>query len=584
MRRSVARLHTTLAALGATLALTLTACIDLPAQDNEPLPSSCLENSDCDDGEICLNNQCYSDPPGGAFAVVVSPAGSDLNVASMSYPNVAIASDGNLGTFALGASVTLNGSITNHCDACQAQQPGALVTLSQRAAFIGGPPSYQALAVPTDGTGDFSFKVPAESRDLQTASLAIAPTDSGEIAWSALLPPQRISLQTPFSIFHDVAVLLSAYDRHFTGSVTLDGEPAAGFTVYLLGRFEEGRPPERISAIATTDDQGQYAAPVSVLALDDAELIVVPPTGTIAPSHRLPTVLDGMETVIAPVAVASAPSANVSVTASGYSTSGNKLFPESGRIVVEAFYASPEQDGTATFTAEAIIYGQGPMPMRLPTNADSYLVSVISTSPGELGSIYRRPITFAALGQEIALPKRTSVSGRIISANGQAVEGAAIQIEPSMGTLWNQPPELQALVRDQSVASALSAADGSFVVWVDTSWHTLGNWRLSVIPSEASATTVPRWATVIELGDALTRSIDVALPSAAVVHASATFPNGRVAEGSRVTLYRVNSINPCLVAAYPPPTCELPEVIVASGITDQDGKVLLVVPSLPPAL
>lgn len=570
-------------ALGAAVALP--GCIALPDDAASP-PASCQTSNDCPDDQICLANQCYGDPPGGAFGVVVSPAGASTNASQASFTNVFISDAGELGTYALADTILLSGVLSAACEACEGLGGmQALLTLSQRSAFVGGPASYTALPVDQAALGVFEFSVPAQSEPAQTASLAITPTNAEGAAWSAWLPSTRVAVATPFSVLAPLAILLDGQARRVVGRVVLsNASPAVGYEISLLGRFANDRPPERISAVVTTDANGEFSLPVSPLALPQADLVVAPAALTIAPTYKLPILLGDGETTTSDVTVTVSPSTFVTINAAGFASSGTKVVPDAGRVIVEAqFDPSPNVAATAVFRVEVPIDASGPEVVQVPTDAAAYYLTVIHAGAGEIGSLYRKPLTLAQLGEEHVLPSRTSVVGRL-TALGEPVAGATLTLVPSVGTLWNQPPELQAIISAQAAAAALTAPDGSYVLWVDTSWHELGNWRLSVVPPEASPTPLPRWATVLELGAASSREFDLALPSASAAHARAIFPNGRPAEGARITLYRVNSINPCLTSEFAPASCELPEVVVASGITDANGDVLLVIPNTLPAL
>ncbi|MBK9070276.1 MAG: hypothetical protein IPL79_04645 [Myxococcales bacterium] len=580
-------LHASSRALGTAVgvAVALSGCIALPEDATSP-PASCQTSSDCPSDQICLANQCYGDPPGGAFGVVVSPAGASTNASQASYPNVFISGAGELGTYALADTIVLPGALATACDACVGLDGvQALLTLSQRSAFVGGPSSYTALPVDQAALGVFQFSVAAQSAPAQTASLAITPMNAEGAAWSAWLPSTRIAVPTPFSVLSPLNVLIDGQARRVVGRVVLsNAAPAVGYEVSLHGRFATDRAGERISAVVTTNADGEFSVPVSPLALSQADLVVAPGPLTIAPTYKTPIALGDGETVAGDVTVTITPSTFVTIEAAGYASSGTKVVPEAGRVIIEAqFDPAPNASATAMFRVEVPIDATGPEVLQVPTDAATYYLTVIHAGAGEIGSLYRKPVTLAQLKQEHVLPSRTSVVGRLM-ALGEPVAGATLTLVPSVGTLWSKPPELQAIISAQAAAATLTAPDGSYVLWVDTSWHDLGNWRLSIVPPEASPTPLPRWATVLELGAAASREIDLSLPSASAAHARAIFPNGRPAEGARITLYRVNSINPCLNSEFAPPSCELPEVVVASGITDANGDVLLVIPNSLPAL
>lgn len=573
----------------------LAGCLDVP-DGGAPM---CHSTSDCDSasGEVCEQGVCWGNPPPGTFAAIIAPPSSRSDLATSELPQVALPTDGWMGTLALDRSVQLSGKIVAYCPppmtSCDSQPLAANVTVSRRSQFQGGP-GFLAVVPITAGADSFSLSLPATGMRDDAYLLTVVPDGTtppvtGQSA-AERVPPLRTTVSVAASLARTIQLGgadLPVLSGHFTNAL---GQGLANWRVVALGHWDPTEPNTEVSTVAYTDSAGRYALTLSADLVGSVEIVARPrpPLANLPPTYAATIHIPGVDATTSSSHDVSLPASLGKAVDAPLQVLGTPLNGTLGPAVG----ASVSVTGTLTaagvvftYTDTQVVGGTGVAPLHVLDGADlvaSYHYSVMPPASSTMSAVYWQPLKLPAT-VPIQLRSRVALRGRVLDAGGHVLENAAVTARPSLRFLWSLDSAPQAFVEAIPASTDVTGAKGDFVVFVDGSIDGVsGRYDLMVEPpTSALAPTLTRLDVNLPLSPTVTAfdAGDIGLASPAYVHGKLTDPLGQAVENAELKLYALSTaLNVCSEVDHAPATCPIPAQIVGRSASDSTGEVRIVLP------
>ncbi len=449
-------------------------------------PTGCVTDNQCEPGAACTNGTCIPRAAGGTWAVELLPpsdsSAAQTQLAAVSFsnqkPNVLTAD----------AKATITGDLA---------EGEALAGDSHVIATIQTPiPGHADLQFQTDwltpfGAGSpppFSIAVPASQigGNVTFQISPLPPRDQGQ-------PPA--TLQTKLATTNHLMIDHSSF--FVTGQlVTPDLNLSGGFVARALSG---GQLVSNVASVATADGRFRVEIPKQVAQAAAAPsgqpiTIEVAPSGSQYSTPRF--------TTAAITLTSDTDLGNLTLPAIGFATlfrfkvAGPDQKPVSGAIVRARTVLASDESGAADLVRDGTtdMNGNVDLPLLPGSNGgtQSYDVSVIPPSSSALGIACVNGIAInggqnpggagtTPIAAQLSLPTKTTLSGTILSADGDIVPGVAIAAtRTAVDPTTNCASSIVA-----SPANANSNADGTFQLMIDP-----GTYRLDFDPPAGAA--VPR--------------------------------------------------------------------------------------------
>jgi hypothetical protein len=584
-----------LLAVVAMLAALSAACLEIRSGD----PPMCKVTADCDAGEICEENVCWGNPPAMSFAAVVSPPSErSADLVPREVVALGVTGDGWLDDMHLDTAVAFQGRLQALCEIpCDGRMDGATVTVTRPSAFPGGPGFRRLTEVENDKS--FELKVPATRPGDPPFTITVVPAGrdapgAGSSSLAQVVPPLQVQLAIPASITGHVLELGGIALPRITGTVTTGGGSGlGGYRVVALGRWAPDQPLTEVSSVDFTGSDGLFSIRLSRGLVGAVELVARPVGLPLRPTLHLPGLpadQSSLGRVLAlPGGIPGETSVEVRVD---HQDTGGAIAPVAGaRVVITGGVTA---NGTAArYSAEATTTEAGVARLRLlddPTLVPSYRLSITPPAGSKAAAVFDRPYQVQpATTQRLAT--RFAVTGEVRGADDRPLANVAVTARPSVRFLWSLEPAPQAFLGEVPAATAVTAPDGKFVLFVDhalpngsgsqaaTVW---GHYDLSFEPTAKSL--MPSWTRAdVELPRVATQSSlalgAVHLPDAAYVRGVVFDAENARVEGAEVKLFEVQ-INPdlCLETRFEPLSCPIPPLLLGRATSAKDGVARLTVP------
>ncbi len=593
------------AILGASL-LAAPGCLELIGPEAAP---ECAETLDCNygSGEVCDEGLCWGDPPADVqLAVVVGPPPERLDLVTTELTTLGIDPDGWMSDLSLSPAIALHGRIELACEGCPESSLAATVQVRRASRILGGP-DYLATVSSMSGIPDsddrfieddsFSLLVPAVGPQDPQYEITIIPSDTapllpGGLTPAGLVPPVR-RMVTLDELANGIDQVLDTGALRVVNGRVVDalGEGLEGMRVRAVGRFDALDPVERVSTIATTDGKGFFVLLISADALDVVDVIAAPPmpgTPTLIARDQFVAGEDlgvmRMPSFPAPV--------RVTIPVVSHDPAGNQLPVADAHVQLATIIegAAPDPRVQAVFTVETSTGPSGNIEVDLipgtTARARDYVARIIP-SPNDSAATAIRDLDVGAQGgvlERVDLDPRSAVTGIVVDHGGVPVEGLTVTAHPSLSFVWSLDAGVQDLLADVEPSTVATDAGGSFLLWVDPAVAAstemyAASYDLECEPAEQAL--VPRWTVPGVATDPAAPSIDVGvifLPDAALVRARVVDPDGEPVAGALVRVYQVAPDLGACASSNAPSECEPPATLQASGRSDADGVVRLVLP------
>ena len=580
----------------ASLALvSLTACIDVG--DVEHFPTECDDTSDCNSGagEVCDDGVCWGDPPPAQYAFVVGPPGERYDLVPTELTDVTIRADGLISDLVVAPAVTLHGRIEAECDGCRAGASIAATIHVRRAARFPGGPEYLSTtdSAALDAAGDsFAIPVPPIGELDPLYQVTILPSETEALfpdgpSPASVVPPLRMTVSLD-ELGYGLDVMMNADSVRTVAGQIVDsvGQGIPNMRVSALGRVDPLRPLERVSTIATTNEEGWFALLLGEDSLDVVDVVATPPAGAVAPTLLAHDYFIGASqaeplTMRMPnypgAAHISVPVAYVDTNGTGNDVAGARvqLWTRIQDITdpsVEAiFQVDGFTDESGRFEAD-VIAGTGSDPREYEARVVPPAAAIAATTLDviEVGESN-------AVLDTIELSQRSTLTGVLVDAQGKTIDGVTVSAVPSLYFLWSLEEDAQQRLTEREAPSNVTTPDGTFTIWVDPAVAGLpASYDLDCEPTEYSG--VPRWTAAAIDGSASTDLGIVQLPDGAFVRGTVTDAQGMALPDAVVRVYEISSDFGVCIAENAPLNCQPPAILRASGRTDADGEVRLVLP------
>ena len=593
-----------------TLALVVAAsaasgCINIP---DTPAPQ-CYSNSDCDQstGEVCADGVCYGDPPTGTFGVSISPpSGTDLvsvERASEDLPAVGFLTDLTLET-----PVTLSGTVTAaSCAATSVIAPcptgplDASIAVSRPPRFPGG----DGFAQTTHETGDatdatFTLPVPRTRPAVDVPyTITVSPADrdasapGSGTAPAELVPPLRTTVSASGDM--TLALALGSDDLPvITGDLTdSDGSPLADYRVSALGRWTGDDSDSLVSSVAYSSD-GHYVIVLSAGLAGPVTIVAKPiDTTVVAPTLELAGVSDttsSTQNIAQPAGIGA--THLVTLTIQGTASSGAVGAVSGARVIATARETSTPAPGLTLSTivsAEATTGDDGTAPLSLLDGSElagGYDLRVVPPADSTF-AVLDEPAFQPADGAHLLVP-RVAVQGSVVDATGAPVANVSVTARPSLQFAWSLDDDAQLFLAQIPAATAVTGADGDFVVFVDPAIDNVaGTYDISFEPPTGSSVPSFTEAGVAipagTVGPMVIAQGTVTLPEAANLHGLISDPNGTSVAGGELRVFRISTDHSLCNMALPnkPVPCAVPALLQAHATSDSDGVVRFTLPRTP---
>lgn len=574
--------------------VSLTGCLEVVGGEN--FPPQCEVTSDCNSGagEICEEGVCWGDPPAGQYAIVVGPPGDRYDLVPTEITSVEIRADGWMNDLVVDPAINLHGRIEAICDGCRDGASIAATIHVRRASRFAGGPEYLSTtsSIAADVAGDsFSIQVPPITDQDPLYQVTILPSETEALfptgpAPAAVVPPLRMTVSLA-ELANGLEVMMTADSIRTVSGRVVDsvGQGIPGMRVSAIGRVDPLRPLERVSTIATTDDEGWFVLLIGADSLDVVDVVATPPEGAIAPTLVVHDSFVGPSADPITMQMPTYPgAAHVSVPVIYVDTNGTDNPVAGARVqmwtrIIDVSDPSTEAifqvdgftDELGRFEAD-VIAGLSDDPREYETRVVPPAAAIAATK-----------LELVAVGTEnadldaIALSQRSTLTGVLVDAEGKTIDGLTISAVPSLYFLWSLEEAAQQRLAEREAPSAVTTSDGTFTLWVDPSVAGLGaTYDLECEPTEYSG--VPRW-TVPEVDGATSRDLTIIqLPDAAFVRGVVTDAQGVELPDAVVRVYEISGDIGACIAENAPLNCQPPAILRASGRTDSYGVVRLVLP------
>jgi hypothetical protein len=562
-------------------------------------PPECEVTTDCNHGagEICEEGRCWGDPPPGPFAIAIGvPAERFYDLAFTELSGVEIAADGWIPNLVVNNASFLEGRIEGRCDGCrEGAGIAATVTVKRASTIPGGAELIRTTTIDgDDGTYPESFAIPLPpilSADEPPYQVTIEPATTGELfpggpPPAAVLPPLRLvfglgTLDGPQTIVVDASDV-----QVVTGTIVNSvGQGIGGMRVEARARLDldTDKPLDRVSTIATTEPDGDFTLLVAGDDVGVVDVIASPPAGVIAPTlighDRF--IGGGDELVLQMPSYPAATQITLPVVASD--GAGNPVGVASARVQLTTTIGDPS--GTeAVFTVIGMTDARGDFSAEVlagsTTAARHYDARVYPGGESQYASRTDVDVQVGAQGGVLAtveLARRSSLTGIVLDAQGQPVEGVRIEAEPAIDYLWTLDADAQVLWKERPVAFTQTQPDGAFTLWVDPGSEFLAaRYDLVMVPPDFAL--VPRFTVRGVSGGEDIELETIVAPDGADVRGQVTDLAFLEVPAAEVTIYAAADDYGACIAPNAPEDCQPPATRLAVGQADDDGIVRLVLP------
>lgn len=576
------------------LVLAIAGCLDVP-DSTAPM---CHATSDCDsgNGEVCEDGVCWGNPPPGTFAAIIAPPASRSDLAISELPQVALPTDGWMGTLALDRSVQLSGKIVAYCappmTSCDGPPLAANVAVSRRSQFQGGP-GFQTVVPITADADSFSLSLPVTGTSDDAYIVTIVPDGtsppvSGQSS-AERVPPLRTTISVMGSTSRTIQLGgpdLPVVSGHLTNAL---GQGLAGWRVVAVGRWDPTEAATEVSTVAYTDSTGKYALTLSADLVDKVEIVARPraPLANLPPTYAATIHIPGVDATSSSSRDVSLPaSLGVPVDAplevKGPALSGD-LVPAVGASVTVSGTLTTA-GAVFTFTDTQVVGSNGIAPLHVLNGAGlaaGYHYSVTPPASSSMTAVYWQALKLP-IAAPVQLRSRVALRGRVLDAGGHALKNVAVTARPSLRFLWSLDAS-QTFVESIPASTTVTEDKGDFVVFVDGSIDGVpGRYDLMIEPpTSALAPTFTRGDVSLPSASTLTAfdTGDITLPAPAYVHGKLTDPFGTVVENAELKLYALSTaLDVCSEVDHAPAACPIPARIVGRSTSDTTGEVRIVLP------
>jgi hypothetical protein len=577
----------------------------------EQAPPMCVSDGDCESGENCFEGICYGDPPRDLeFAAILLPPAPAEGAGSMlvetEIPSLAVSQEGIVSGLAFGQPIAVEVHVLLACAAesmpCTDDFPiDATIRIERPPSFAGGPGFARTFQTSgrADGQGSI-LHLPRGSGGYEV-TVSPAPTAAIDVAGEnasagELAPPMRFHLAA--DIDQKVVWTLGrpAELKTVVGRVVVGAAGVPGYQITAFGRFEEGAKLERVSSKATSTDDGSFLLHVPA-ALSRFDIQFQPPTDPESPP--LPTMRlrrvdlpapsgPGDEHDLGELAMAGLAIGNpVKLPVVGMRGNGDKVaIPGAKVTLVTAFDAPLELPGDAE--AEVLFVAQAetiPDPddrdfgralLKIPQTSRTYQVRVVAPVDSEFGSLFGGERLLSGndgLADEIQLPRRIAVTGKVVSVGGEPIAGAHLSARLSPAFTWELDSQRLELLGGLSFPTAITDDGGHFFIWLDkqlVGLEPLYDLRVEP-PANADA---PRWSfDALPAGDLESRDLgQLAMPGTSWARGAVSDAGEMRVAGAQLRLYQIRD------GAYCGHACFAPAYLRGTFEADAEGTVRLVLP------
>ncbi|MCC7540374.1 MAG: carboxypeptidase regulatory-like domain-containing protein [Deltaproteobacteria bacterium] len=549
------------------LALTTLAACSFTTPEEDRIRNVCSSDSDCGVEGRCSAGMCISTRTATLMFEVVPPATADV---ALPQPIGAAATTGfdNL-ELTIAAPVDIFGTI--------------------RAPSLGGD---YALAVPARITATMLDGIPGVPASVNTAALAapVAPSqslDGLDMSYRVRVVPSHAYLLTfdptededdtrlpPMQQIVEVGATSVRVDIEYPAElrevplrvVDHEGNPERDLGVRALA----GIGGARVSTIGVTDREGRVRLLMAPNA-SDLPVIAVGPTlpGALMPSFVIPTLgleleADGTRRLRLPP-----PSGSVcySGTVVGMARNGT-IAPVAGASLTFTNTAMGDSPRglIGTLRVSATTDADGAFEVQLAPSPTAYEVAVVPAAEGDSGvlvthtTITQRPAGVrCVMGQELSLPLRVALGGRVMSPDGRAISNATLEAVPRRPLIESPDAVAERLARTTTTASG---ADGGYRMLLDPGTYDL---LVRAPPDSGFPWSIVRGLEV----RASTATQDVHLPAPVPVSGFVRDPSAAGVGGATVNVYSLDQQPDAAPRTW----------LVASTRTEADGRYRLLAPS-----
>jgi hypothetical protein len=575
-------------------ALCATGCLDLVASAEPP---ECEVTADCNAGagEVCDEGVCWGDPPAGQYALVVGPPSGRYDLTSTEVTSVSITEDGWLDDVHVEAATLLHGTVSATCADCrEGVSIGATITVRRASRFPGGPEFLVTATSLPDITIDDSFAIPVPpiGPDDPPYQITIEPSAKDPVAPGApnaaeVVPPLRTTV-TAEDLANPLELVLAADEsRIITGRVvTESGAGVPGMRVNAIGLVDPLRPVESVSTTSRTDADGWFTLLLGAETRDVVDIQAVPDEGVIAPVLVRKDLFVGSTPDPITLEMPTFPGlVHVRIPVVYTETNGAQQPVPGARVRLETRLDDVlDPLRTATFTVSGLTGPDGWFDADvIPADSGVRAYKAFIVPPADSIAASTTPESGISVGtaggnlQTLSLPKRSVLTGVIVDAEGQPVDGETVTATPAISFAWVLDESEQQLLRERTLATAQTHPDGTFTLWVDPAFNGLGvTYDLVCEPPELAG--VPRW-TRAGVDGAISQDIGVLqLPDAAHVRGHVFDPAGDPIADAVVKVYEIPPEDGVCALTNAPADCEVPAILRASGRTDALGTLRVVLP------
>jgi hypothetical protein len=590
---------TALVALGLVLA---TGCLELPAGK----PNQCKVTADCNTaaGEVCDEGVCWGNPPAGQYAATLSAPALRPELVATELMSLSLPADGWLGALVLEPGIRISGRVEAYCaagSACTNLSLAATIYVTRPSRIPGGPPFKATAESKPDvarGSESFSLVVPRVQDGDENYVLMVVPKERGDqppahggTAASELGPPRRVQLPLASSFEFQNIVLGGPSSPIITGSIK-DGLGAGlgKYRVVARGRFEPGGAMTEVSSVAYTAS-GQFSITLSDNITGPIELEARSyDSSVVAPILYLSNLAATAQhrTLSQPIGVGNPRTIELRIL--GKAGDGEVRPIGAARVGVTGVYDTgvPSPSVRAVVGAEMVTGDDGIARLTVldgPAFAASYKLRVVPPSGSTRTVVYDQAIELDQVASELLLPARVALRGRVTDSTGAPLGDVSVTARPSPLFRWSLDDRHHDFLAKIPPASAITLANGEFVVWVDP---TLGDtWGYYDLMLETPASShAPNWqVTDIEIprDPNLTtfslRPERTRIPEASRLRGIVVDLEGNAIEGSGIRVYQIDP-NPMLCGTYGnvPESCTPDARAVGGGESDKKGVFRLTLP------
>jgi hypothetical protein len=586
------------------IALALAGCLQVP----EAAKPECTQDGDCETalGEVCNAGTCYGGPPPGTYAATLTPPSERLDLTSTEIPSLDLPANGDLGTFELETPVRISGRIEAFCptgsSTCSTSTSLAAIVLVTRAPLFPGGAGFSASTTSKGGlphgTSSFSLSVPITRPGEPAYVVTITPTGNGVLpppngmpSAAELAPPISQALAVIADTDLGTLTLGSATSPVISGQLTdSGGHPLVKYRVVARGRLDAGGAITDVSTVDYTTT-GAYAVTLADSAIAPIAIVARPyDPNVLAPTLTLPglDVHTATHTIAQPANLGN--KVTISIPIVGLKGNG-AIVPVSGaHVTVAGTYSAPIMGGTnATLSQETTTGEDGVANLDLLDGealSTTYTLSIVPPASTEFGVVFGQALPLDTIAG-VRVPQRLALRGHVLDSAGLPVNNLSVTAKPALRFQWSAPPALAAFIAEIPAPTAVTADDGTYLIYVDRSVDLFPDtlWGRYDLEFDAPAgVSIASW-TVPDFEIPRDPSLgtldvpDARLPDTAYLHGQIADPNHlRVSDGE----LRIFAISPdstlCSQVPYPPADCMVPAQLAGHAASGDDGTLKLALP------